>query len=111
MATFTYTPSFPAIEQSQPVVQTTVFNESYQHRIQFGLNRDPKNWVLTFSNRTDTERDNILAFLEARKGTESFDWTPPRGVASKFICSNWNVQMPNFNKNTIRATFKQVFEA
>ena len=110
MATFTYTPSFPATEQSEPKVNTVSFGDGYRQSIQFGLQRDPKNWVLTFSNRTDTERDNILAFLEARKGTESFDWTPPRGSAAKFICSKWSVQMPNYNKNTVRATFEEVFE-
>ena len=110
MATFTYTPSFPATEQSKPFVKKVILGDGYQHRIQQGLERDPKNWVLTFSNRTDTERDNILSFLEARKGTESFDWTTPRGSAAKFICSQWSVAMPNYNKNTVRATFEQVFE-
>ncbi len=110
MATFTYTPSFPATEQSKPSVKKVILGEGYQHRIQVGLQRDPKNWVLTFSNRTDTERDNILAFLEARKGTESFNWTPPIGSAAKFVCSQWSVAMPNYNKNTVRATFEEVFE-
>jgi len=95
MATFSYTPSFPATEQSEPKVRTTSFGDGYRQSIQLGLQRDPKNWVLTFSNRTDTER---------------FDWTPPRGSAGKFICSKWTVQMPNFNKNTVRATFEEVFE-
>ena len=111
MATFSYTPSFPATQKSQPVVQTTVFNESYQHRIQFGLNRDPKNWNLIFAERDDTERGNILTFLEARAGTESFDRTPPIGSAGKYICRSWSTNMPRYGRTTINATFEQVFEA
>lgn len=64
-----------------------------------------------FSERTNTERDNILAFLDARAGVESFNWTPPRGTAGKYICEEWQVTMRNYNFNTIQATFRQVFEA
>ena len=110
MATFSYTPSFPATEQSAPIAKTTVFGEGYQQRIQFGLNRDPKNWSLIFANRDDTERDNIITFLEARSGTESFDWTPPRGSAGKYVCSEWRLAMDAANYTTITATFRQVFE-
>ena len=110
MATFSYTPSFPALEQSAPIVRTVVFGEGYQQRLQFGLNRDPKNWALTFANRDDTERDNIITFLEARAGTESFDWTPPRGSAGKFLCRAWSTDMPIYGRTTINATFEEVFE-
>tara|TARA_R100001463_G_scaffold897_3_gene4010 strand:- start:355 stop:690 length:336 start_codon:yes stop_codon:yes gene_type:complete len=110
MATFSYTPSFPALEQSAPIVRTVVFGEGFQQRLQFGLNRDPKNWSLTFANRDDTERDNIITFLEARSGTESFDWTPPRGSAGKFLCRAWATDMAIHGRTTINATFEEVFE-
>ena len=110
MATFSYTASFPVTERSNPRVKTVSFGDGYETRLGFGLNRDPKSWNLVFSNRTDTERNNITAFLEARGGVESFDWTDPHGTAAKYKCSNWSVDMPSYNKNTIRATFEQVFE-
>ena len=110
MATFTYTPSFTATEQSQPRIRIVQYNDGYSQRLQFGLNTDPKTWRLTFLNRTDTERENILAFLEARNGAESFDWTPPRGTAGKYICGEWNLDMLNCNNNTITATFVEVYE-
>ena len=110
MATFSFTPSFPALEQSVPIVRTVVFGEGFQQRLQFGLNRDPKNWALTFANRDDTERDNIITFLEARSGTESFDWTPPRGSAGKFLCRAWSTDMSIHGRTTINATFEEVFE-
>lgn len=111
MATFTYTPSFEATESSQPRIRKTQFGDGYEQRIQFGLNANPKEWSLTFANRTDTERDQILSFFDARGGYESFDWTPPRGTAGKYVCEQWQVTLRNCNNNTLTATFRQVFEA
>ena len=110
MATFTYTPSFPAYESSSPTKRVIRLGDGYENRIQFGLQRDPKEWSLTFANRDNTERDNILTFLEARKGTESFDWTPPRGSAGKYVCENWSMNKAVAARSTITATFRQVFE-
>lgn len=110
MATFTYTASFPATETTRPLVKTVQLGEGFEHRVQLGLERDPKSWSLTFANRDDTERDNIITFLEDKKGTESFDWTPPRGSAGKYVCSEWRLAMDAANYTTITATFRQVFE-
>jgi phage-related protein len=110
MATFTWTPSFEATESSQPRVRKTQFGDGYEQRIRFGLHTNPKEWDLTFSERTDVERDEITAFLDARGGAESFDWIPPRGSAGKYICEEWQVTLTACNFNTIRAKFKEVFE-
>ena len=111
MATFTYVPSFSATESSKPRVRTFKAGDGYEQRVRFGLRTDPKEWDLSFDNRTNTERDLILTFLETAGGATSFDWTPPRGSAGKFVCEGWSVEMRSFNFNNIRATFRQVFEA
>jgi phage-related protein len=110
MATFTYTPSFEATEASKPRAHKFQAGDGYEQRVRFGLNTDPKEWTLTFSERTNTERDAILTFLEARAAVESFDWTPPRGDAGKYVCEEWQVTMRAYNFNTIQATFREVFE-
>lgn len=110
MATFTWTPSFEATESSKPRVRKTELGDGYEQRVRFGLNTNPKEWDLTFAERTDTERDEISAFLDARGGSESFDWTTPRGVTAKFVCEDWQVTLRACNFNTIRAKFRQVFE-
>ena len=110
MATFTYTPSFEATESSKPRVQRFQAGDGYEQRVTFGLNADPKEWGLTFANRDDTERDAIADFLEARGGVESFDWTPPRGAAGKYICEEWQITLSNCNNNQIQATFREVYE-
>lgn len=110
MATFTWTASFEATENSKPRAHKFQAGDGYEQRIRFGLRTDPKEWSLNFMNRTDTERDAILAFLEARAGVESFDWTPPRGTAGKYVCEEWQANLLNYNNNTVTATFRQVFE-
>lgn len=110
MATFTFTPSFEATESSKPRVRKFQAGDGYHQMVRFGLHTDPKDWSLTFANRNDTERDQILAFLEARGGVESFDWTPPRGTAGKYVCEEWQTTLSNCNNNQIRATFQEVYE-
>lgn len=110
MATFTWTPSFEATESSTPRVRETQFGDGYEHRIRWGLNTNPKEWTLVFSNRSDTERDEIIAFLDARGGAESFTWTPPGASAGQFVCKKYQKTLSNCNNNQIQATFRQVFE-
>lgn len=110
MATFTWQPSFEATESSQPRSRKTQFGDGYEQRVRFGLNTDPKEWDLTFAERTDAERDAIADFLDARGGVESFDWVPPRGTAGKYVCEQWQVTLRACNLNTIRAKFREVFE-
>lgn len=111
MATFTFTPSFTAELQEKPVVNRIQFGSGYEQRVTFGINTQPKTWNLRFSNRTDTERDNILTFLRARAGVESFDWTDPNGYVGKWVCEEWSVSQSSYNFNEVMATFRQVFEA
>lgn len=110
MATFAFTASFEATESSKPRARKFQAGDGYEQRIRFGLNTNPKEWSLTFANRTDTERDNIVAFLDARGGVEAFDWTPPRGTAGKYVCEEWQVTLSNCNNNQVQATFRQVYE-
>ena len=110
MATFSYTPSYSASESSKPRVHRFQAGDGYEQRVGFGLKTDPKEWDLSFNNRTNTERDLILSFLETAGGATSFDWTPPRGSAGKFVCEDWSFDTPTFNFNNIKAKFRQVFE-
>ena len=113
MAVFSYVPSFKASLSIKPAVRTIRFDDgNYEQRLKFGsFNNAPKIWNLTFANRDNTERDNILTFLSARGGTESFDWTDPNSNAGKYICEKWNVLQTSFGVNTLKATFREVFEA
>lgn len=110
MATFTYAPDFGAAKSQQPKVTSVRFGDSYEQRVAIGLNTNPQTWSLSFSMRDDTEAEAIDAFLVARGGAESFDWTPPGGTAGKYICREWSKTIERYNLNTIQAKFEQVFD-
>ena len=110
MATFTIAPSFSSSVAEQPRVLMSKFGDGYEQRIGDGINIRPQEWSLTFANRTNAERDAILAFLRAENGVTSFDWTPPGGAAGKFVCPQWQVSLENAVTSTVTATFRQVFE-
>ena len=110
--TFNFTPDYGASKRSKPRVRTVEFGSGYSQRVTFGINQDPKVWTLSFENRTSTEADNIEDFLEARKGVESFNWSPPDDTDTyRWICREWQKTLPYSNLFTITATFEQVFEA
>lgn len=110
MATFpAITPTYGAQKSSQPNVRTVQYGDGYSQRLTYGLNQNPKQWNLTWSV-SETNADTIEAFLDARGGAESFDWTTPDGSTGKWICQQWNKTIPYLNRAEITATFIQVFE-
>jgi phage-related protein len=108
--TFTWIPSFPATQVSQPNVRTVKFGDGYEQRLRYGLRTDFKQWDVVFENRTDTERSEIVSFLTARAGVEQFNWTTPHGSTSAFVCSEWTSELVACNLNTVRARFRQVID-
>jgi len=111
VATGESTPDYGAQRVSQPITRTVQFGDGYQQRLQFGLNQNPRKWELKWTAKTNSVSDAIESFFDARKGTESFDWTPlDEATALKWVCRSWNRTFDYPNINTITATFEQVFE-
>lgn len=113
MATFpNIAPDYGLTKESEPKIREVKFGDGYSQRTTFGLNQNPKTWPFTWSNITNAEAAQIEAFLDARAvDRESFDWTPPDAViAYKWICKKWNKTMNSYNRNTVTATFEQVYE-
>ena len=115
MATFpSITPTYSGFsKRSAPRARTIRFQDGFEHRIVFGLaqHQNPKVYNLSF-NVTETQSDEIETFLDARGGTESFDFTAPGETSSqKFVCERWSKSIPYNNRAIIDATFREVFEA
>lgn len=115
MATFpSITPTYSGFsKRSRPRARTIRFQDGFEHRIVFGLaqHQNPKVYNLSF-NVTETQSDEIETFLDARGGTESFDFTAPGETSSqKFVCERWSKSIPYNNRAVIDATFREVFEA
>ena len=113
MATFpSINPKYGQQKSSQPLTRTVRFADGYEHRILFGLaeHQNPKIFNFTFEV-SESDADTIETFLDARAGTESFDFTPPgESSSSKFVCGTWSKSIPYLNRATIQATFREVFE-
>lgn len=112
MATFpSYEPTYSATKKSEPKIRTVQFGDGYQQRVTFGLNQDPKEWLLSF-NVSDYDADVIEAFLDARAAdATSFDWTPPASATSyKWVCPSWTRELFSVDRSRIDVTFRQVFE-
>jgi phage-related protein len=111
MSVFTWIPDFGAEADKTPAVSTVRFGDGYEQRNQFGMNTQRQNWPLTFANREASEADEIDAFLTARGGAESFEWTPPDADEPLvFVCRQWRKRFQKYNLWTITATFEQVFD-
>jgi phage-related protein len=105
---FTYTPSYSAVETSKPSTRVVRFGDGYEQRLSFGLKTDFKTWQLQFDNRSDDETAQIKGFLEARRGVDAFTWTNPYGGISFYVCEEWRVDHAGCNRNNIQATFREV---
>tara|TARA_B100001059_G_scaffold236786_1_gene290346 strand:- start:10 stop:351 length:342 start_codon:yes stop_codon:yes gene_type:complete len=105
-------PDYGASKTSKPKTRISEFGSGYSQRAVFGINQDPKVWSLSWQNRSATDANTIENFLEARKGVDTFDWSPPDETNSyKWICRSWTKTMPYSNLFNITATFEEVFEA
>tara|TARA_B100000902_G_scaffold308726_1_gene297964 strand:- start:12649 stop:12987 length:339 start_codon:yes stop_codon:yes gene_type:complete len=103
-------PSYGLAKSSSPRVLETRYGDGYSTRLVFGLNQDLKMYQPKWDNLSEADADTIEDFLVARKGQESFSWTPPGESAGKYICRNWNKTIPYNNRASISATFQQVAE-
>tara|TARA_R100000664_G_C2758754_1_gene147941 strand:+ start:4234 stop:4575 length:342 start_codon:yes stop_codon:yes gene_type:complete len=112
MATFpSITPSYGLRKLSAPTVKQVQFGDGYIQRIVYGLNQNLKMYNPTWNNISETDADTISDFLDARAGSESFDWTPPGETSSsKFICQAWTKSILYKNRATIQASFQEVAE-
>lgn len=109
MATFSYPITFGAQLKREPKVKVVQFGDGYEQRIQFGINADPMTWDVRCFGST-SEMDLVDNFLTARGALESFDWTPPDKPSGKYVCRSWTRLKEGVGKESVSATFIQVFE-
>lgn len=108
MATFTWYPAPDARRSVAARVLSARFGDGYEQRIGDGINTMLAVWSLEFRGKSRTEMDEIEAFLVARAGVESFDWTDPAGVAGKYLCREWRRVELGVGRVNITADFEQV---
>tara|TARA_Y100000361_G_scaffold120424_1_gene112125 strand:+ start:59 stop:409 length:351 start_codon:yes stop_codon:yes gene_type:complete len=107
--TVNISPDYNSSKESSIVVREVQFGDGYKKLINYGLNNDLKKYNFKFQNKTTAEKNTIVNFLEARKGTEPFDFTAPDESSSKkYICKNWQETFVAANAFTIKVVFEEV---
>jgi len=108
MTTFSVEPTYGAQVKKAPKVRLSVFGDGYQQRVGDGINRTARVWTLNFVG-DKSAIDAIDLFLATEDGITSFTWTPPTGAVGKWLCSEWNNAIIEYNHWTLNATFSEVF--
>ena len=108
--TFTWFPDIGAQATPKLAVSESKFGDGYSQRAPTGLNARSDTWSVTFT-RPRAIGLLILAFMRARKASESFNWTTPLNEAGVYVCKKWNHSSTIPGMLTITADFEQVFES
>lgn len=106
--TFTFPPHIDPVGQINYRVRSARFGDGYSQSVADGINNRVSTWPLTFVVK-DAVADQIIAFLDARMGYQSFYWTPPRDTQKLFQCVGFTHTAHGGGWHTIAATFEQVF--
>ena len=119
------TPDKQLTRSTSPRVLTAKFGDGYEQRVADGINTLNEEYSLNFKTRTKAEIDDIVVFLDGKKGVTSFIFTLPdsnvlsdpagqAGVGErdvKVIASNYSINYEYDNFYSLSLTLKRVFEA
>lgn len=110
MAEFTWIPSNGASRETEFKVRKAQFGDGYSQRVGDGINTQGDKFPLTFTNKPEVI-DDIVAFLETRKGSASFTFRPPRATADiKVLCGKWTRTFTNAYEHRLSCEFERVYE-
>lgn len=90
------------------------FGDGYSQSAADGINNKGQSWSLRIRGLDEPgciiTADMLAAeaFLDARGGWQSFEWTTPRGYTGLFMCKNYGIQK-DAKIFTFNANFVEVF--
>lgn len=104
---------------STPRALVASFGDGYEQRIADGINTLNETYSLSFANRLKADIDDIVTFLDLKKGVSSFTLTLPdtnnttrtgeRDV--KVVTTNYSLTYSYDNFYSLSVSLKRVFEA
>ena len=119
------TPDKSMAKQSTPRVLVASFGDGYEQRIADGINTLNETYSLSFASRPKADIDDIVAFLDGKKGVSSFPLilpdsnvtsnpAGPAGVGErevKVVTTDYSVSYNYDNFYSLSLSLKRVFEA
>ncbi len=110
MATFSYTPSYSTSLKQKPKIIEAKFGDGYEQATTMGINVDPEQWGLKFTNASKATVDAIIAFfLTNSVATTPFTWVNPDGVSGRYKCKEWARTYGGYEVNGLTCKFEEVF--
>lgn len=107
--TFTWRPDSRPTGKFSQRTKSARFGEGYEQVVADGINNESQSWPLTFTGSKERVQE-IIDFLRARKGYQSFYWTPPFGQQALFRCAEYDPAHMGGKQWTLSATFEQSFQ-
>ena len=107
--TFSWQPNFESKLSQEPKVSITKFGDGYEQRTPNGINNNPETWSVEFT-RSSAAFPDVLTFIQARGGVESFYWTTPFEQTKVFVCRKWGLVRKE-GHYVLSMDFEQIFEA
>ncbi|HEV7251666.1 MAG TPA: phage tail protein [Mesorhizobium sp.] len=87
------------------------FGDGYTQTTAAGMNHLRQVATLNWELLEPAEKADLVAFLTARKGFETFTYTiPGEATALNWTCKQWSVQARPASLYSLTATFRQSFE-
>ena len=119
------TPDKSMAKQSAPRVLVASFGDGYEQRIADGINTLNETYSLSFATRPKADIDDIVAFLDGKKGVSSFPLilpdsnvtsnpAGPAGIGErevKVVTTDYSVSYDYDNFYSLSLSLKRVFEA
>lgn len=90
------------------------YGEEGGQRIPYGINSLYEEYNIVFANRLKEDIDDIVTFLESKKGTVMFDFTIPDTTSGgekviKVVCPTYTINFDYDNYYTLNATIRRVY--
>ena len=104
-------------KQTKPSVLRAKFGDGYEQRKVKGVNNIVESYNLSFSNRPNTETDDLEAFFVSTGGVTKFTFTIPdsnEGTGEKdikVVCDEWSKSHTQTAATTLTAKLRRVYEA
>jgi phage-related protein len=93
-------------------VLSAAYGDGYSHDVPDGINSQLDNWSIQWENMTASERDAVVAVLDAVGQTDILTWTPPGSSSEKkfkVTNSGYTETFSAGNIYNISLTLRQVF--
>ena len=101
-------------QSAKPRVLKAQFGDGYEMRVRDGINNTPREWTLTFANRTKADIDNLYDFINGLASVDTAKLTIPFDGSESTVVVVLEEYSRTLNYDdyyTLSVNAREVFEA